>query len=103
MLVRLSFLGLLVAFASTLPKLIVEGEAFSVVGEPTAVAVAVGVAVGVAPVDARHFLYLGLALLLALLASACVWWTLHKPGAYGPHVKIRAPLRHIWTPTCAGC
>ena len=103
-------MGLLVAFASTLPKLIVEGEAFSVVGEPTAVAVAVGVAVGVAPVDAaatptaaRHFLYLGLALLLALLASAYVWWTLHKPGAYGPHVKIRAPLRHIWTPTCAGC
>jgi hypothetical protein len=46
-LLRLIFLGLLVAVASTLPKLSVEGAAVSVVGELTAVGVFVEVALGV--------------------------------------------------------
>jgi hypothetical protein len=48
--VSVTFLGLLIAVASTLPKLIVVGEALSAVvavGVPVGVAVAVAVAVAV--------------------------------------------------------
>jgi len=47
LLLSVTFLGLLVAVASTLPNLIVVGEALSVVGELTAVGVTVGVTVAV--------------------------------------------------------